>query len=344
MSRMSLCLLLLGASIAQSAEPAKPGNWAERMFSETEYDFGVVTKGTDARHRIEIKNTYGEAITLHAATSTCGCTTPELSARLLQPGEVGYLELKLNTVKFSKAKHPNVDVKLSFGASPATTVRISVHAYIRDDVTTSVDTLDFGVVGAGQAETRTVTVNYHGHNPWKITGVQDAGKGVQVEISKPVRTAQGQSYSLNVMLSPELPLGRLDCSLVVLTEEPTKSYIPLRVRATVEADIVVATPVVQLGVVAAGADTQTRLVLRGRQPFTVEAVEGLPGSVTADLGRPTSKSVHILPVTITAPAVKGKFSQELVVKIAGGHAPVTCRVEGEVLSAAVSTEVATAGN
>jgi hypothetical protein len=333
--RFSCCLLLVFASTA-AADSTRSSNWAERMFSQTEHDFGVVTKGADVRHKIEIKNQFGEPITLHSATSTCGCTTPELSTRTLQPGETGYLELKLNTVRFSKQKHPNVDVKMSYGKSPITTVRIPVHAYIRDDVTTSQDTVDFGVVGAGEASKKSVTVSYHGHAPWKITGVQDAGKGMTVEISKPTRTSQGLSYTLNVTLSPDLPLGSIDRSLVVLTEEPAKSYVNLRVRATVEADITLANPVVHLGVLKPNAVTSTRLVIRGRKPFAVEAVEGLPGTVTAEVGNHVAKTVHVVPVQITAPAVPGKFSQELQVKCGANRPPVTCRVEGEVLNQTVT--------
>ncbi len=334
MIRLSCCLLVLSALFAGtvSADSTRTGNWAERMFSQQEHDFGVVTKGADIRHRIEIKNTYGEAITLHGVTSTCGCTTGELSARTLQPGETGYLELKLNTVRFSKQKSPNVDVRLSFGRSAITTVRIPVKAYIRDDVTTSEDVVDFGVVGAGEAATRSITVTYHGRAPWKITGVQDAGKGMTVEVSKPNRTPQGLTYNLNVTLSPELPLGTVERSLVVLTEEPSKSYLPLRVRAIVEADVVLANPVVQLGVLNPGAVATTRLIVRGRQPFAIEAVEGLPGTISADVGNPTTKTVHVVPVKITVPTVPGKFSQELIVKLAGNRPPVTCRIEGEVLA------------
>ncbi|MFV0442787.1 MAG: DUF1573 domain-containing protein [Planctomycetaceae bacterium] len=331
--RICLTLALVAGMTgpARSDSTTKPQNWAEKMFSELEHDFGVVTKGSDVQHKIEIKNLYGEPITLLSSKSSCGCTTPELSTRILQPGEVGYLNLKLNTVRFSKHKNPNVDVQVSFGKSAITTVRIPVHAYIRDDVTTSSDTVDFGIVGAGQAAQQTVQVNYHGHNPWKITGVRDAGSGVSVEISKPRRTAQGLTYDIALSLSPEMKLGQLDRSLIILTEEPNQSYIPLRVKGTVEADIVVATPVVHLGGLTPGAEAKTRLIVRGRQPFAIEGVESQPGRVNAEIGEPAKKAVHVLPLVITAPAVPGKFTQKLLVKIAN-HPPVTCQVDGEVLS------------
>ena len=334
-----LAFFAVSSRCAVANSPSSKLNWAEKMFETLEHDFGVVTKGADARHKIAIQNRYGEAITLHAAKSTCGCTTPELSTRILQPGETGYLELKLNTVRYSKRKSPNVDVKVSFGSSAIKTVRVAVKAYIRDDVTTSDDTIDFGVVGTGEAAKRTVTVNYHGRRNWRITGIQDNGQGVSVRISKPVRTGQGLRYNLDVVLSPELPVGDFERSLVVLTEEPTRSYIPMRIRATVEPDIVVANPVVELGTLSAGADKTTRLVIRGRKPFSIESVEGLPGMVDATLAPSHVKSVHVIPVKITAPAVPGRFSQELVVKIAGDRAPVTCRVEGEVLSPAATGEL-----
>jgi hypothetical protein len=227
---------------------------------------------------------------------------------------------------------------MSFANSPATTVRIPVHAYIRDDVTTSEDTVDFGVVAPGEAAQRSVSVTYHGHAPWRNTGVQDTGKGVTVEVSNPTRTAQGTTYNLNVTLSPDLPIGATERSVYVLTEEPNKSYIPLRIRAVVEADVVLANPVVQLGVVQPGAVTPTRLVVRGRKPFAIEAIEGQPGAVSATVNA-SSRTVHIVPVQITAPSVPGKFTHELLVRVDGNRPPVACRVEGEV-APAVTGELA----
>lgn len=330
------CAVLLAANGAavrgqSTTTPTKSLTWAERMFAQLEYDFGVVTRGADVRHRIAIHNPFGEPITLQSAKSTCGCVTPELSTNVLQPNETGSLELRLNTVKFTGHKNPTIDVVLSFGGGNKATVRIPVRAYIRGDVSTSEDVVDFGVVGAGQTATRTMTVTYHGSAPWRITGVRNLGEGVTVEIADPVRTSQGTVYKLHVTLGSDLPVGNFERSLVVLTEEPARSYLTMQVRATIEPKIVVANPVIQLGGVEPGAKVTTRLIVRGRQPFSLEAVQGIGGMATADLSQTSDKSVHVVPLTITVPSVPGHFTENVLIKVVGETTPVTCRVEGEVL-------------
>lgn len=338
MRRLFTCccavLLAVGAAAAHGQSKAtspKSLTWAERMFAQLEYDFGVVTRGADARHRIAITNPFGEPITLQSAKSTCGCVTPELSTNVLQPNETGHLELRLNTVKFTGHKNPTIDVVLSFGAGAKSTVRIPVHAYIRGDVSASEDVVDFGVVGAGQTAARTLTVTYHGSAPWRITGVRNNGEGVTVEIADPVRTSQGTVYKLHVTLGSDLPVGTFERSLVVLTEEPARSYLTMRVRAAIEPKIVVANPVIQLGAVEPGAKMTTRLIVRGREPFSLEAVQGTGGMATADLSKMSDKSVHVVPLTITVPSVPGRFTEDVLIKVAGETTPLACRVEGEVL-------------
>lgn len=332
----SCCLLVLSAATASpGAEPARQNlNWAEKMFAELEHDFGVVMHGSDVRHRIAITNSYGEPITIDNVSTTCGCTAGEVSQKVLQPGESGYVEIKMNTLKFRQHKNSNVDVALSFAnGRTRQQVRIPIHAYIRDDITTSDDVVDFGVIGAGESAVRRTSITYSGTNPWKITGIRDAGDGVQVEVGAPVRTPQGVRYDLKVSLASDLPLGHAERRLLVLTEEPNKSYLPLRVRVTVEPGIVVATPVIQLGSLQPGSTTTARIVVRGRQPFGIDAVEGIAGLGEVPPMNGAEKAVHVIPVTITAPQTAGRFSREVVLKLTGGHAPLTCEIEGDVLPA-----------
>ena len=48
----------------------------------------------------------------------------------------------------------------------------------------------------------------------------------------------------------------------------------------------------------------------------------------------TSKPVHLLPITFTAPDVTGAFEEEFVVKIAGRPEPLTFKARGRVIEQA----------
>jgi len=339
MKQLLLCSLLsLATSVGtahsanlsaggSSAPTGKSLNWAERMFSQLEHDFGVVTKGADVRCRIEIRNQFGEPIKLHSVKTTCSCTTPTLSSNLLQPNEVGYLDLQLNTVKHTGKKSPNIDVVLSFGQSASVTVRIPIQAYIRGDVEAD-DLIDFGVVSAGKAQSKATSITYHGSAPWRITGVQENGLGVKVTVGNAVRNGRGLSYPLTVTLGSDLPVGKFERSVIVKTEEPTKSYVTLRVRATIEPKYVVASPNLNVGTVRPNSTVTKKVVIRSSAPFTIEALEASQGRTTADLSKMAPKTVHVLDVRVQAPEAPGQFTEELLFRIVGEKSPVSCVVSG----------------
>ena len=56
---IGFCAVLFAASFAQAQEQR---DWAQRMFSELEHDFGNVASGADTRHHIQVKNIYQEQV------------------------------------------------------------------------------------------------------------------------------------------------------------------------------------------------------------------------------------------------------------------------------------------
>jgi hypothetical protein len=331
--KISLTTSLLLALVTGFAEaaPDRELSWAEKMFSELEYDFGVVTYGADARHEIAIHNNYKSTITIHGVKSTCGCTTPSVTANSIASGETAHLVLQLNTTRFKKGKAPHVDVQISHdGGRSIETVRVAVRAYIRDDVTVADEVLDLGVVTAGASTSRTTTVTYQGSAPWKITGAKSSGAQLDVRVGQPTRTNRGLTYDITVTLDPSVPVGKFDRQIFLTTEEPAQSYFPLQVRATIEPDVVVATPVVQLGTLGPGEPRSSRIVLRGRNPFAVESMDGGEACNAADMDPAALKKVHILPFTFTAPSAPGHFSEAVSIEITGDHPAVSFRVEGDV--------------
>jgi len=84
--------------VAVSSANAEEKDWAQRMFSELEHDFGTVASGSDARHQITVKNLYKEQIRIVNVGTTCGCTAAKPSQDVLETGETAYIEVVMNTV------------------------------------------------------------------------------------------------------------------------------------------------------------------------------------------------------------------------------------------------------
>ncbi|GEO03393.1 hypothetical protein AAE02nite_10570 [Adhaeribacter aerolatus] len=66
-------------------------------FKETEYDFGSIKDGEVVRHTFVFTNTGKSPLVIESATSTCGCTVPEVPKEPVAPGAEGKLEVEFNS-------------------------------------------------------------------------------------------------------------------------------------------------------------------------------------------------------------------------------------------------------
>ncbi len=322
-------LMIAAGTSAQADNDA----WARKMFSEQKHDFGVLTRGLDARHEITITNPYDETITVVDVSTTCGCTAGSVSQRTLRPGEQAVVEIKMNTVKFKRHKNSNVDVTLRRADGRIAKVRIPIHAYIREDVTLSKDTVDFGTVPKGVAQEQTITVMHSGLSPWKIVGIRP-GKNLDVSYSQP-RLLNGKTvYDLTFRVRDDSPIGTIKGNVIVLTEEPARSYLSIPIRGRVEPAFTVATSVINMGTVNPSEEEMVRVVVRGLRPFAIETIQSTGKAMASSVRIPMpdqSKLVHVVPMSVETPAAAGPFREEFSIKISGEEETLHFTVEGKVV-------------
>ncbi len=306
-------------------------NWAEKMFSELEHDFGVVARGADVRHRIVITNLYEETITITKVDTTCGCTAAEPSKRSLTTGEKAYIEVVMDTKKFMRKKDSNVDVTLTFDNINFKTVRIPIHAYIRSDVVIQPGAAKFDAVDLGRGAQMGISIAYAGRDDWRIKHVKSNNRFVKAAVRELQRGNGRVNYELTVQIDPSAPEGTLRDHLTMVTNDTANPYIPFLVEAKIEPDIVIANPHVALGALSPGVEKTVRVVLRGRKPFAIERIE-----CESDLEcfrvklSHTPKTVHVLPLTVTPPNKPGEFSETFIVTIAGRSEPLTFHASGKI--------------
>jgi RNA polymerase sigma factor (sigma-70 family) len=118
-----------GEALPQMVAPGL--NWAEKMFSSLNHDFGDVASGSVHQHVIEITNRYKETVTLTAPVSYCGrCVTLELDRTVLQSKEVAHLTITLDTKGFRGQRNLAISMDASFEPKNFKQVRIPVTANI----------------------------------------------------------------------------------------------------------------------------------------------------------------------------------------------------------------------
>jgi len=115
------------ASQTRSSETVD--SWANRLFRETQKDFGVCKRGELVKYRFEMTNPYAVPLDISAVRTTCGCLTSRLSTTTLKPTENAYLEVTVDCRRFSGRK--TMLVYVTVGPEYTSTATLKIEAVSR---------------------------------------------------------------------------------------------------------------------------------------------------------------------------------------------------------------------
>jgi hypothetical protein len=335
MLRIAALWVVCSASIVSAQDQNRKLNWAERMFSDLSIDFGSVARGADTRFPLILTNLYEENVTIVDVSTTCGCSAARPDKTLLKTYEKAVVDVQMDTRKFTQRKNSNVDVTLRFEGrqgSATRTVRVPITAYIRTDVVLTPGNADFGTIEYGRGGERTVNIAYAGRSDWQIREIQANNDHLHASLSEVSRGGGRVNYQLTVRLDENAPLGRLRDQIVLITNDSNAREVPVLVTGLVEPDIIVTPATFPLGRLAPGETKEFNVVIRGKRPFAIQNIECTSHPECFELLRPVEgeKSVHVLPLRLTAPDSPGEIEGEFTVTIAGRPQPVTFQAEGTI--------------
>lgn len=327
----ALTLVVIPVSAAQAQQ-----SWADQMFEAHRHDFGDVARGADVVARVRFKNIHQQPVHVATVGSSCGCTTPKIlnlsnpsSNDLFKPGEEGVLQLTLDTVKHQRKKEAKVSI--TFDQPTAAVITFPVSAYIRTDIVIEPGSINFGSVEVGGGATRKASIKYAGRPDWTITAARSTSNDITVNLSQPVRNGGSVAYDLEVSLKPGAPAGQFRSQVLLTTDDANAQPIPVLVEARIEADITVTPDVYALGALAPGQTKSFNIVVKGKKPFAIDKLECDNGGNDFKVRLPQGeKQVHVVPLTVTAPAKGGAISEVFTLTIAGRPQPVTFKAYGTI--------------
>ena len=318
-------IVSLGLSSAQAQDNA----WAVKMFEKTTHDFGVVARSSDVKYRFKITNLYKPDVHIANVRTTCGCTAATPTTNTVTSRGVAYIEVTMDTRKFTRQKDSNLIV--TFDQPLYAEVRLPISAYIRTDVVLDPGGVKFGAVEQGQKAEKKIAVTYAGRDDWKISDIKVGNSHVAARFVETGRSPGRVSYDLLVSLKPTAPVGTVRDRIILVTDDEKNLHVPVLVEARIEADITVTPSLVALGTVSPGSVVRKNIVLRGRKPFSIKTIDSKSDGKNFQVRLPeTAKPVHVLPLTFTAPATEGDFTEEFTVTIVGRPEPVTFKAYGRV--------------
>jgi hypothetical protein len=313
---LALLVLLLGAASA----PAQQA-WAEKMFKDgTTHDFGTVARGAQLYHRFAITNIYAVPMQVLDIKSSCGCTIATPSTKLLQPREVGYIDVVMDGKRFSG--HKVIRINVTVGPEYTSTAELKVSANSRADVVFNPGQVSFGVVNAGESPTQVLEVEYAGVLAWKVESVDTNEAPYDATLEEWYRKPGQVGYRVRFTLKKDAPVGSLKHEVLLKTNDPAAPLVPVLVEANVQAALTVNPEMLRLAVTGKG-----KAVVRGAKPFHVLAIEGTEDGLS--LASPLSteaQKVHVLELRCDT-AKPGVVRRNLLIKTDAQERPIKLTVE-----------------
>lgn len=323
---LALTLIAAGTNVASAQD------WAQKMFDELSYDFGVVARGADVRHRFKFTNLYRDPVHISNVSTTCGCSAAKPGKETLASRESTYIEVTMNTHRFSRHKDSNLIV--TFDQPLYAEVRIPVQVYIRTDVVLTPGVVNFGAVECGAEASRKIDIAYAGRSDWTIRDVQTHSEHLEANIVQTRRDSGRVDYQLQVALKPTAPVGTIREHITLYTDDERSPQIPVLVQGRVESDVTVTPSPVLLGTLVPGETKRVNVVIRCKKPFDIEEIVSESNRKWFTVRLPKeSRKVHVLPMTVTPSNEPGPFTEDFTVSIPGRKEPLTFSARGTVAAA-----------
>lgn len=329
--RRTLMFTAVALLLSGSTAHAQALDWASEMFEKQSHDFGVVATASDTRYRLKLKNPYQEDVHIQSVETSCGCSAATPSTKLLRSGEEGYIEIKMDTVKFKHRKDSAVIVR--FDSPTFAEVRIPITAYIRTDVVIEPGAAKFGTVPQGEAAEKTLKVEYAGRPDWEIREIRSPRDYIEAKAVEIKRGGGFATYEVKVTLKEDAPAGRLREQLLMITDDANSPKVPLLLEARVRSEFTVAPEIIALGKLATGGSKDLQLVIsKAAGTFKVTGVACESGYDGLDVTLPpAANKVQIVRMKLKAPANPGNVEDHLLVSIEGREEPLRVRMYGTIV-------------
>jgi hypothetical protein len=314
---VALCLGQ-GEKEKKTAGTTSPPPPEGQMFGEMTHDFGTVPRGSQHLHKFLWRNTTERALELVEYQRSCACTTVTISPTSVEPGQLGTIEMLMDTKPFAGDK--TVSLSLVFGPGRVASGQFQVKAHSRGDIVYNPGHLDFGLLSEGSATTQTLDIEYAGGLDFKIEGVAEQPPGFDIKITESYRRPGAAGYHISATVPAGLPGGEFKHTIQLRTNDKANPILPVLLDGTVRSALSVVPDKLFYGTVKAGQSMNRRVTLRASTPFRVLAIDGQGNGITAVLPEATA-SVQSLLIQ-WQPTAQGELRTDLRIRTDNALFPV----------------------
>lgn len=289
-----VCSLLAMTIITLSEPRVEAADWADRLFSESGVEFGVVPRGSLKLHNFVLKNTLNEPLTILDVRASCGCTSGRALATQVAPGETATVEAQMDTKQVWGRKTTVLYVSMVTASGIKGEAGLNVAATILTDVVLNPGTVEFGTVVRGQSPAVEIAIDRINAPQWRITRMVTACRVINASCIEVVRNDGMTSYRLKVWLKPEITSGIVCDEIRLITNDRESPVFSIPVNALVRGDLTASPSVISLGNVDKSLGARGKYLVRASRPFKIRTIVGDGDGFQLTSDNQESRPVHLL--------------------------------------------------
>jgi hypothetical protein len=302
-----------------SAPVISAADWTAAAFPVTSHDFGTVAVAAKTEFRFPVYNPLNQTMHIQSVRTSCGCTTPTVETHYIEPGQQGSIHARFNTGSFKGKRGATLTVVID---QPFySEVRLKVDGYIRSDIVVNPGSIDFGKIAQGETATQTAMLYYAGRDSWQIVDVQSNRPWLIPSVTEVSRGGGRVNYELSVTVREDAS-GSFQDEVVVITNDSAKPRVPIRVTGEIDSPLTISPRALALGSMKPGEPVSQKLVLVGREPFTVSAIQA-DGWDIQFAPTPSPLKTHVLVAQFTPTGEKTGPQKTQLRIIAAGSGSIT---------------------
>ena len=219
--------------VTPTAAPEPSGPQPRIEFENPVCDFGEVWQGASADCVFKLRNTGDADLHIADVKSACGCTVAEIAKKTLAPGEAGEIKATFRSAGYRKKVDKRITVISDDPKQPKSNLTITGIVKVPVDVQPRFITVSRG--RPETVETRDIRITPIEPKGFRILKTEGAPSWVRCTDPKPAPNQPGV-WLITVTVGPDLPLGRLNASLNINTNDKRQPIVTVRIIGNVTED------------------------------------------------------------------------------------------------------------
>jgi hypothetical protein len=258
-------VLIVGWLAPMRAIGAADRTHGSLLFETTQHDFGQVYRGQELSQRFSFSNVGEGVLSIQGVHTSCGCTVVEVDkGRKYKPGEIGTVEVRLNTTDFVGPIVKTITLFTNQKLSPDRV--LTVKAFVKSEWEVDPPLVDFGQLFSRDGAEQTVRVR-----PLNGFKLQISGLSFNQDILDAKYTPQGNDYLITIKVKSGIAPGFLKESVVLRSNATYLQEMAIPIRGDVRGNLEFAPNYLEFGVIPKSESAKRKIVLSGISAFDIKS-------------------------------------------------------------------------